>query len=144
MSADKAGRKPQPDRLILAVEDRRRAVLDVIRKARRRLVLSLFRCNDEAIFNELAYAVDRGVAVDVITTSRAKGGQGRLEELREALDQTGATVRTYTDPVVKYHAKYLVADDGPAVVASLNFTRKSHAQLFGHTALKFDHKSTSC
>jgi phosphatidylserine/phosphatidylglycerophosphate/cardiolipin synthase-like enzyme len=26
--------------------------------------------------------------------------------------------------VVKYHAKYLVADDGPALVASLNFTRK--------------------
>ena len=25
---------------------------------------------------------------------------------------------------MKYHAKYLVADDGPAVVASLNFTRK--------------------
>jgi cardiolipin synthase len=25
---------------------------------------------------------------------------------------------------VKYHAKYLVADDGPAIVASLNFTKK--------------------
>ena len=25
---------------------------------------------------------------------------------------------------MKYHAKYLVADEGPAVVASLNFTRK--------------------
>ena len=33
-------------------------------------------------------------------------------------------MHAYTDPVVKYHAKYLVADDGPAVVASLNFTRK--------------------
>jgi phosphatidylserine/phosphatidylglycerophosphate/cardiolipin synthase-like enzyme len=124
VSADKAGRKPQPDRLILAVDDRRAAILNVIRKARRQLALSLFRCNDEAIFNELTYAVDRGVAVEVITTSRAKGGQGRLEQLREALEQTGASVRTYTDPVVKYHAKYLVADDGPAVVASLNFTRK--------------------
>jgi cardiolipin synthase len=30
---------------------------------------------------------------------------------------------------VKYHAKYLVADDGPAIVASLNFTRK----CFGRT-----------
>ena len=33
-------------------------------------------------------------------------------------------VWAHTDPVVKYHAKYLVADDGPAVVASLNLTRK--------------------
>ena len=123
MSADKA-RKYPPDRLILAVDERRPAILDVIRKARRRLVLSLFRCNDEAIFNELTYAVDRGVAVDVIITSRAKGGRGKLDQLRAALDQTGATVKTYTDQVVKYHAKYLIADDGPAVVASLNFTRK--------------------
>jgi len=123
VSADKA-RKYPPDRLILAVDERRPAILDVIRKARRRLVLSLFRCNDEAIFNELTYAVDRGVAVDVIITSRAKGGRGKLDQLRAALDQTGATVKTYTDQVVKYHAKYLIADDGPAVVASLNFTRK--------------------
>jgi phosphatidylserine/phosphatidylglycerophosphate/cardiolipin synthase-like enzyme len=125
VSADvKTARKHQPDRLILAVEERRGVILDVIRKARRRLILSLFRCNDEAIFNELAYAVDRGVSVEVITTSRAKGGRGKLEQLREALDQTGATVKTYNDPVVKYHAKYIVADDGPAIVASLNFTRK--------------------
>jgi cardiolipin synthase len=125
VSADvKAARKHQPDRLILAIDERRGVILDVIRKARRRLILSLFRCNDEAIFNELAYAVDRGVSVEVITTSRAKGGRGKLEQLREALDQTGATVKTYNDPVVKYHAKYIVADDGPAIVASLNFTRK--------------------
>ena len=125
MSADvKAARKHQPDRVILAVEERRGVILDVIRKARRRLILSLFRCNDEAIFNELAYAVDRGVSVEVITTSRAKGGRGKLEQLREALDHTGAKVKTYNDPVVKYHAKYIVADDGPAIVASLNFTRK--------------------
>ena len=125
MSAEaKSARKIPPDRLILAVDERRGAILDVIRNAQRRLVLSLFRCNDEAIFNELTYAVDRGVAVEVITTSRIKGGKGKLEQLREALDQTGATVRTYNDPVVKYHAKYIVADDGPAVVASLNLTRK--------------------
>jgi cardiolipin synthase len=33
-------------------------------------------------------------------------------------------LKVYTDPVVKYHAKYLVADDGPAIVASLNLTKK--------------------
>jgi len=110
--------------LILAVDERRGAILEIIRNAKRSLALSLFRCNDEAIFNELSYAVGRGVDVEVIITSRAKGGRGRLEKLREDLDATGATVRTYTDPVVKYHAKYVVADEGPAVVASLNFTRK--------------------
>jgi phosphatidylserine/phosphatidylglycerophosphate/cardiolipin synthase-like enzyme len=36
----------------------------------------------------------------------------------------GAKLHRYADPVVKYHAKYIVADDGPALVGSLNFTRK--------------------
>jgi phosphatidylserine/phosphatidylglycerophosphate/cardiolipin synthase-like enzyme len=113
-----------PDRLVTAAAERRPAILDVIRGARRRITLSLFRCNDADIFAELAAAARRGVAVEVLVTSRAKGGRRKIERLWRALEQTGADVRSYTDPVVKYHAKYLVADDGPAIVASLNFTRK--------------------
>jgi phosphatidylserine/phosphatidylglycerophosphate/cardiolipin synthase-like enzyme len=117
------------DRLVTAVEDRRPALLDVIRQAQRRITLSLFRCNDDELFDELAAAAARGVVVEVLVTSRAKGGRKKMEKLRRALEKTGATLQAYTDPVVKYHAKYLVADEGPAVVASLNFTRK----CFGKT-----------
>jgi phosphatidylserine/phosphatidylglycerophosphate/cardiolipin synthase-like enzyme len=39
--------------------------------------------------------------------------------------------------VVKYHAKYLVADEGPAVVASLNFTKKCFSMTWD--ALVFTH-----
>jgi len=113
-----------PDRVVVAPGDRRPAILDIIRNARSHIALSLFRCNDEAIFSELAAATARGVVVDALTTSRAKGGRRRLAKLRAALDETGARVKMYTDPVVKYHAKYLVADEGPALVASLNFTKK--------------------
>jgi cardiolipin synthase len=112
------------DRLIAAVDERRPAVLDIIDQARRRITLSLFRCNDQAIFDALQAAVDRGVDVEVLVTSRAKGGRKKLEKLWDALEQTGAMVHSYTDTVVKYHPKYLIADDGPAIVASLNFTRK--------------------
>jgi phosphatidylserine/phosphatidylglycerophosphate/cardiolipin synthase-like enzyme len=112
------------DRLVTAVEDRRPALLDVIRQAQRRITLSLFRCNDDELFNELAAATARGVAVEVLVTSRAKGGKKKMEKLWRDLERTGATLKAYTDPVVKYHPKYLVADEGPAVVASLNFTRK--------------------
>ena len=119
-----AGRGGLPDRLVAAVEDRRPALLDVIRQARRRITLSLFRCNDEAVFEELTAAAARGVAVEVLVTSRAKGGKKKMAKLWRALEQTGATLHSYTDPVVKYHAKYLVADEGPAIVASLNFTKK--------------------
>ena len=113
-----------PDRLVSAVGDRRGALLEVIRGARSRITLSLFRCNDGEVLAELAAATARGVLVEVLITSRSKGGRKRKQKLWQALERTGASLRAYTDPVVKYHPKYLVADEGPAVVASLNFTRK--------------------
>lgn len=112
------------DQLVTAVEDRRAALVEVIRGARQRITLSLFRCNDDEILAELAAATARGVVVEVLVTSRAKGGRKRRQKLWRALADTGASVSAYTDPVVKYHPKYLIADEGPAVVASLNFTRK--------------------
>jgi cardiolipin synthase A/B len=112
------------DRLVVALEERRAALIDVIRQARREITLSLFRCNDEEIFDELAAATARGVDVDVLVTSRSKGGPRRRQKLWDWLERTGASVHAYSDPVVKYHAKYLLADEGPAVVASLNFTKK--------------------
>ncbi len=112
------------DRVVIAPDLRRAALLDVICQARSRLTLSLFRCNDKTVFAEIAAAVDRGVNVDVLMTSRAKGGKKKLRKLWKRVEETGATVHSYTDPVVKYHAKYLVADEGPAVIASLNLTKK--------------------
>lgn len=113
-----------PDRVILRFDDRRDAVLGVIRGAKARLTLSLFRCNDRRFFDELRAAVHRGVDVEVLVTPRAKGGRSKLRQLWGRLEATGARVVPYNDPVVKYHAKYIVADDGPALIASLNFTRK--------------------
>jgi len=121
MSAVRTRRRT--DRVITAPAERRDVVLNTIRHARHRLTLSLFRCTDDEIVLEIARAVDRGVHVDVLVTSRSKGRK-KLRRLWEALETTGAAIHPYADPVVKYHAKYLVADDGPAVVASLNFTRK--------------------
>ena len=112
------------DRLVTAVDERRGVLLDVIRQAKARITLSLFRCNDEPIFRELTAASGRGVAVEILVTSRAKGGKKKLQKMWRTLEATGASVKAYTDPVVKYHAKYLVADDGPAIVASLNLTKK--------------------
>jgi phosphatidylserine/phosphatidylglycerophosphate/cardiolipin synthase-like enzyme len=44
----------------------------------------------------------------------------------------------YTDAVVKYHAKYLVADDGPALVASLNFTKKCFRKTCDALVVTYD------
>ena len=104
--------------------ERRQAIIDVIRGAKREIALSLFRCNDEDFLDAIAAATGRGVEVNVLATSRVKGGPKKIKKLWKALEYTGASIHAYSDPVVKYHAKYLVADDGPAIVASGNFTRK--------------------
>jgi phosphatidylserine/phosphatidylglycerophosphate/cardiolipin synthase-like enzyme len=127
-----------PDRLVTAVGERRDVLLDVIRQARSRITLSFFRCNDAAIFAELAAATVRGVAVEVLVTSRAKGGRKKMQKLWRALEETGATVKAYTDPVVKYHPKYLVADEGPAIVASLNLTKKCFRKTCDALVVTYD------
>ena len=112
--------------------------MNVIRGAKRSIALSLFRCNDAAIFAALGEATARGVNVDVLLTSRAKGVATKLTKLLTKLEQAGATVHAYADAVVKYHAKYIVADDGPAVVASFNFTRKCFEKTFDVVVVTYD------
>jgi len=127
-----------PDTVVTAPDDRRAVVVHTIQQARERLVLSLYRCNDQAIFDELMRANDRGVRVDVLVTSRSGGGKKRMRKLWRALEQTGVAIHAHTDPVVKYHAKYLVADEGPALVASLNFTRKCFAKTIDAVVVTHD------
>lgn len=112
--------------------------MQVIRQARERLALSLYRCNDQSVFDALTQARERGVQVDVLVTSRAGGGRKRLKKLWRALEATGATLHPHTDPVVKYHAKYLVADEGTALVASLNFTRKCFSKTIDAIVVTHD------
>jgi phosphatidylserine/phosphatidylglycerophosphate/cardiolipin synthase-like enzyme len=110
--------------------ERRQAMLEVIESARNRLVLSLFRCNDRGILDAIADALDRGVRVEAILTKRAKGGKKHLQKLWEALAGMGAVVHWYTDPVVKYHAKYIVADAARALIATLNPTKKCFSRTW--------------
>ena len=122
-TARRGARRPADD-VIVAQDQRRDAVLRVIGAARKRLILSVFRCDDLEVIDGLADALRRKVRVEILITGRAKGWQQRLQRLWVLLESMGATLHRYADPVVKYHAKYIVADQGPALVASLNLTRK--------------------
>ncbi len=120
----RASGKRGGERLVLEPGKRRDALLAVIGSAKRRLVLSLFRCDDLTVLDALASALERGCKVEAILTKRAKGGKKRLKKLWGALEEMGAVVTWYADPVVKYHAKYLVADEKTAVVTTLNPTER--------------------
>ena len=113
-------------------------MVDLIASARERLVLSLFRCNDFGILDALAAALERGVKVEAILTKRAKGGKKRLRKLWDALEEMGVRVHWYADPVVKYHAKYAVADGELALVATLNPTKKCFTRTWDFVLLTGD------
>ena len=136
------GRRPNAgrakERLVLDPAERRAALLGVINAARRRLVLSLFRCDDFSILDALAGALERGCEVEAILTKRAKGGKKRLKKLWGALEEMGAVVTRYADPVVKYHAKYLIADGKTAIVTTLNPTRKCFTRTWDALLLTQD------
>ena len=113
-----------PDRIVIEPIERRAAVLRVIRGARRRLGLTIFRCNDAEVLAEVSAAVARGVEVDVLLTRRASGWKRRLGRLQQQLIRMGARVTRHGARATKHHAKYIVADTGPLLVASFNLTRK--------------------
>jgi len=129
MTNSPRGIAPQPDQVILAIKQRRETVLQVIRSARERLLVSVFRCTDVAVLDSIGEALNRKVDVRFLMTPRARGWEKRLKALGTYLESMGAKVHPYSDPVVKYHAKYLLADDGPALITSLNLT----AKCFGAT-----------
>jgi phosphatidylserine/phosphatidylglycerophosphate/cardiolipin synthase-like enzyme len=119
-----AGSVTPADRVIVEPAERLPAILAVIDSAAERLDLSVFRCDEDAVLEALERAVRRGVRVRALVTGRAKGSKAQLKQLRKMLTALGVDVRKYADTVVRYHAKYIVSDSGPAMVASLNFTRK--------------------
>jgi cardiolipin synthase len=127
------------DRLVLSPAERRQSIIEFMRSAERELSLSMFRCDDFGIIDEVAAAVQRGVRVRVLITQRARGWKEKLKELTALLRSLGAEIRPYENPVMKYHAKYVIADDAQAIVTSLNFTRKCFVEtcdfiVFTHDA----------
>jgi len=109
--------------LAISPRERRAAVLGLIRAAQRRLALSVFRCNDYTVLDEIGSALDRGVLVDVLVNRRPRGWKREPDGLPGLLARMGARVHRYPHPERSYHAKFLVADDGPGLVGSFNLTR---------------------
>jgi phosphatidylserine/phosphatidylglycerophosphate/cardiolipin synthase-like enzyme len=138
--AEPRGRGPARilERLILEPAARKAALLGVIGAAKRRVILSLFRCDDFSVLDALAAALERGCEVEAVLTKRAKGGKKRLKKLWSALEEMGAVVTRFADPVVKYHAKYLVADDSTAIITTLNPTRKCFTRTWDAVLLTQD------
>jgi phosphatidylserine/phosphatidylglycerophosphate/cardiolipin synthase-like enzyme len=126
------------DKVVIEPAERRAAVLRVIHGARRRLALTIFRCNDADVLDAVEAAVERGVEVDVLLTRRARGWRRRLDRLRLRLERMGVRVTRHGARTTKHHAKYAVADRGPLLVASFNLTRKCFSRTCDFGVITWD------
>jgi phosphatidylserine/phosphatidylglycerophosphate/cardiolipin synthase-like enzyme len=110
--------------------------MSAVRAARERLVLSIFRCDDAAVPQALAAAVQRGVRVRVLMTARARAAAADLDALEGWLAARGVDVRRFAG--MKYHAKYLVADARLAVVTTLSLTTRCFERTCDFTLVSRD------
>ena len=125
------------ERIVIAPRLRRRTILAAIRAAREQLAVPIFRCDDRVVQQALAAAAARGVHVRVLMTPRARAAARDLDALHAWLAGRGVDVRRY-EGGMKYHAKYLVADAGLAIVTTLNFTARCFARTCDFTLVSRD------
>ena len=86
-------------------------VIQAIRRAQRAIHICIFRLDRPEIEKALAAAVQRGVLVRALIAHTNRGGQPGLRKLEKRLLDAGLTVTRTADELLRYHAKFLVADD---------------------------------
>ena len=86
-------------------------VIQAIRRAHRAIHICVFRLDRPEIEKALAAAVQRGVLVRALIAHTNRGGEAGLRKLEKRLLDAGLTVTRTADELLRYHAKFLVADD---------------------------------
>jgi phosphatidylserine/phosphatidylglycerophosphate/cardiolipin synthase-like enzyme len=97
-------------------------VIDAIRRAKRSVHICIFRFDRPEIEQALADAVVRCVPVRALIAHTNRGGEERLRKLERRLLDAGVTVTRTPDELLRYHAKFLIADD-VLHVFGFNFTK---------------------
>ena len=105
----------QPDAGVLPI-------IQAIHRARKIIAVSIFRFDRDAVERELEQAVARGVRVRALIAHTNSGGETRLRKLEQRLLAAGVTVARSADDLLRYHGKFLVADD-TLHVFGFNFTK---------------------
>jgi cardiolipin synthase len=97
-------------------------ILKAIRRARKSLDIVIFRFDLPDLEDELAAAVERGVAVRALIAHTNRGGEKKLRKLEDRLLKAGATLSRTANDMVRYHGKVIVVDNRRAFVLGFNFT----------------------
>lgn len=97
-------------------------VVQAIRDARKIIDVCIFRFDREEIERALENAVKRGVRVRALIAHTNRGGENRLRKLEQRLLAAGVTVTRTADNLLRYHGKFMVADE-TLHLFGFNFTR---------------------
>ena len=97
-------------------------VIKAIRAARKTIDIFIFRFDRIELEKALGAAVQRGVQVRALIAHTNRGGEARLRELEQRLLAAGVQVSRTADDLLKYHAKYMVADS-TLYLFGFNFTK---------------------
>jgi cardiolipin synthase len=85
-------------------------IVKAIKAARKSIDIMIFRFDRDEIEKALAAAVQRGVTVRALIAHTNRGGEIRLRKLEQRLLATGVSVSRSADDLIRYHAKFMVAD----------------------------------
>ena len=96
-------------------------VVQAIRAAKRCIDICIFRFDRAEVEKALGAAVGRGVRVRALIAHTNRGGEARLRKLEQRLLSAGVTVTRTADDLLRYHGKFLIADD-VLHVSGFNFT----------------------
>jgi phosphatidylserine/phosphatidylglycerophosphate/cardiolipin synthase-like enzyme len=108
--------------LIVQPEAGLEPVVRAIKRAKRSVDIAIFRTDRDDIEKALGAAVQRGVKVRVLVAHTNSGGGNRLRKLEQRLLEAGATVTRTGADFVRYHGKFMVADE-TLHLFGFNFTR---------------------
>jgi phosphatidylserine/phosphatidylglycerophosphate/cardiolipin synthase-like enzyme len=97
-------------------------VVKGIHRAKRSVDIAIFRIDGSEVEKALAAAVQRGVRVRVLVAHTNRGGESRLRKFEQRMLEAGVTVTRTGDEFVRYHGKFMVADDTLYLFA-FNFTK---------------------
>ena len=97
-------------------------IIQAIKTAKKSIDVFIFRFDRDDVEKALAAAVQRGVTVRAIIAHTNRGGEARLRKLEQRLLAAGVQVSRSADDLLRYHAKYMIADSTLHLLG-FNFTK---------------------
>lgn len=97
-------------------------IIQAIKTAKKSIDVFIFRFDRDDVEQALGAAVTRGVVVRALIAHTNRGGEARLRKLEQRLLAHGVLVSRSADDLLRYHAKYMIADSTLHLLG-FNFTK---------------------